>query len=76
MYKRQTYGGDQSVTTAQAALMLMKALGYFQYQSDFEDDWQYATIKQAGKIDLFDKVDTAVTEDVYKRQGHRCPQGT
>ena len=25
-----TYGGDQSVTTAQAALMLMKALGYFQ----------------------------------------------
>ncbi len=30
-----TYGGDQSVTTAQAALMLMKALGYFQFQSDF-----------------------------------------
>ena len=42
-----TYGGDQSVTTAQAALMLMKALGYFQFQSDFENDWQFSTIKQA-----------------------------
>ena len=57
-----TYGGDQSVTTAQAALMLMKALGYFQYQSDFEDDWQFATIKQAGKIELFEDVDSGVTE--------------
>ena len=36
------YGGNESVTTAQAALMLMKALGYFQYQSDFEEDWQFA----------------------------------
>ena len=57
-----TFGGDQSVTTAQAALMLMKALGYFQYQSDFEDDWQFATIKQANLIDLFIDVDSGVRE--------------
>ena len=57
-----TYGGDQTVTTAQAALMLMKALGYFQYQSDFEDDWMLATTKQANKIDLFDNVDAGVRE--------------
>ena len=56
-----TYGGDETVTTAQAALMLMKALGYFQYQSDFGDDWQLATVKQANKIDLFNGVDSAVT---------------
>ena len=34
-----TYGGNETVTTAQAALMLLKALGYFQYQSDFGEDW-------------------------------------
>ena len=57
-----TYGGDQTVTTSQAALMLMKALGYFQYQSDFGDDWQLATVKQANLIDLFLNVDSGVRE--------------
>ena len=57
-----TYGGDQTVTTAQAALMLMKALGYFQYQSDFDGDWQLATVKQANLIDLFVNVDSGVRE--------------
>ena len=57
-----TYGGSQTVTTAQAALMLMKALGYFQYQSDFENDWQLATVKQASLIDLFDGVKSGVRE--------------
>lgn len=57
-----TYGGDQTVTTSQAALMLMKALGYFQYQSDFENDWQLATVKQANLIDLFDGVKSGVRE--------------
>ena len=57
-----TYGGNQTVTAAQAALMLMKALGYFQYQSDFGDDWQLATVSQANKIDLFDGVKAGVRE--------------
>lgn len=56
------YGGDQTVTTAQAALMLMKALGYFQYQSDFGDDWQLATVSQGTKIDLFLDVESGVRE--------------
>ena len=56
------FGGDQTVTTAQAALMLMKALGYFQYQSDFDSDWQLATISQGNKIDLFADVDSGVRE--------------
>ena len=47
------YGSNNSVTAAQAALMMMKALGYFQYQDDFGDDWQLATIKQASEIGLF-----------------------
>ena len=57
-----TYGGDQSVTTAQAALMLMKALGYFQYDSDFNGDWQLATVSQGNKISLFHDVDSGVRE--------------
>ena len=57
-----TYGGDASVTTAQAALMLMKALGYFQYSNDFGSDWQLATVSQGSKIGLFKDVEAAVTE--------------
>ena len=61
-YTKTTYGGSDTVTTSQAALMLMKALGYFQYSSDFGSDWQFATIKKAGQIDLFDDVDSGVRE--------------
>ena len=32
-YDAKTYGGSDTVTTGQAALMLLKALGYFQYLS-------------------------------------------
>ena len=49
-----TFGGDATVTTAQAALMILKALGYFQYAADFGEDWMVSTVKQASKIDLFD----------------------
>ena len=52
------YGGENNVTAAQAALMLMKALGYFQYQDDFGSDWQVATIRQASQIGLFSGVDS------------------
>ena len=61
-YTKTTYGGSDSVTTSQAALMLMKALGYFQYQSDFDNDWQFAVVKKAGQIDLFDDVDSGVRD--------------
>lgn len=61
-YTKTTYGGSDTVTTSQAALMLMKALGYFQYQSDFDNDWQFAVIKKATQIDLFDDVDSGVRE--------------
>ena len=53
------YGSDNSVTSVQAALMLLKALGYFQYSSDFGTDWQVATIREASSNDLFDGVNSA-----------------
>ena len=60
-YSDTVYGGSDTVTTAQAALMLMKALGYFQYASDFGSDWQLATTRQGNDIDLFVGVDSGVT---------------
>ena len=56
-----TFGGNESVTTGQAALMLLKALGYFQYQADFGSDWLVETTKQGSVAGLFDGVDTAAT---------------
>ena len=61
-YSSTIYGGSDTVTTAQAALMLMKALGYFQYASDFGSDWQLATTRQGNAIDLFVGVDSGVTQ--------------
>lgn len=57
-----TYGGDKTVTAGQAALMLMKALGYFQYQSDFGTDWLLETTRQGTLIHLFDDVEAGVRE--------------
>ena len=57
-----TYGGSNDVTTAQAALMLMKALGYFQYSTDFGADWQLSTVRQGNAIDLFNGVDSGVEQ--------------
>ena len=55
------YGFNYEVTTAQAALMMMKALGYFQYASDFGSDWQVATVKQGTKIALFEGINSGAT---------------
>ena len=44
------FGGNQKVTAAQASLMIMKALGYFQNAEDYVDNEQYteavAALKQ------------------------------
>ena len=63
-----TYSGDDPVTTVQAALMLMKALGYFQYQSDFASGWELATISQGSKIDLFVDVEAGVYDAMTRNE--------
>ena len=67
-YTANTYGGSDNVTTAQAALMVMKALGYFQFQSDFGADWQLSTVAQGNKIDLFEDVDSPVKEAITRNE--------
>ena len=67
-YTDTTYGGSDTVTTSQAALMLMKALGYFQYGSDFGSDWQLATVVQGNKIALFKDVDAGVRDALTRNE--------
>ena len=62
------FGGDANVTAVQAGLMVMKALGYFEYQGEFDDDWQLATVKQAALINLFDDIDAAVTAPLTRSE--------
>ena len=63
-----TYGGEGNVTAAQAALMMLKALGYFQYAADFEDNWQLATIKRAAKVELFKGIDAKAAADLTRNE--------
>jgi len=53
------FGTNMKVTTAQAALMMLKALGYFEEAA--LNDWMLDTIKQAAKIDLLDGIDAKAT---------------
>ena len=62
------FNGSANVTAAQASLMLMKALGYFEFQGEFGDDWQVATIKQATLISLYDDIDAAVTAPLTRSE--------
>jgi len=63
-----TYGSNNTVTAAQAALMMMKALGYFQTSADFGEDWQLATVKQASKIDLYNGIDASATSAMTRNE--------
>ena len=62
------YGGNQKVTAAQASLMVMKALGYFQNAEDFGTDWQVATIRQASYINLFDNISSNAESALTRAQ--------
>ena len=62
------FGGNQKVTAAQASLMIMKALGYFQNAEDFGSDWQVATIRQASYINLFDNINSNAESALTRAQ--------
>jgi hypothetical protein len=63
-----TYGGNDTVTSAQAALMVMKALGYFGYQGEFGQDWKVAVTKKANQISLFDDIKTYVDQALTRNE--------
>ena len=62
------FGGNNKVTAAEASLMLMKALGYFQNAEDFGTDWQVATIRQASYINLFDQINASAESALTRAQ--------
>jgi hypothetical protein len=62
------FGGSQKVTAAQASLMIMKALGYFENAEDFGTDWQVATIRQASYINLFDRINATAESALTRAQ--------
>ena len=61
-----TYGGAAEVTTTEAALMIMKTLGYFEYQGEFEEDWALATVKRATLLNLFEGIEAGVKETLTR----------
>ena len=60
--------GTGNVTATQAALMMLKALGYFQYTEDFNNDWARATAQQAAQIRLFEGLDVANNTQLTRNQ--------
>jgi hypothetical protein len=60
-YSDTTFGSNDTVTAAQAGLMVLKALGYFQNATDFGSDWQLATIKQANRAELYGGISAGAT---------------
>lgn len=63
-----TYSPNASVTTTEAALMMLKALGYFQYVSDFNGDWALSTVKQASTAGLFDGIKAGSTDAMTRNE--------
>ena len=62
------YGAGQNVNAVQAALMMLKALGYFQYQQDFNGDYVLATVKQATEARLFDGIDSNAQQALTRNE--------
>ncbi len=62
------YGAGQNVNAVQAALMMLKALGYFQYQEDFGGDYVLATVKQATEARLFDGIDSNAQQALTRNE--------
>ena len=62
------YDPGSSVTAVEAAMMLMRALGYFQYSNDVADGWILATVTQGNKIGIFDGVDATADSPMTRDQ--------
>ena len=62
------FNGSANVTAAEAALMMQKALGYFQNAADFGQDWLLATIKNASKIDLLKGIDAKADAQLTRNE--------
>ena len=62
------YDPGATVTAVEAASMLMRALGYFQYANDVADGFELSTVRQGTIIGIFDDVGSSATEPMTRNQ--------
>jgi len=66
-YGDGTFHPDQTVSTAEAALMLCKALGYFRNDAEYGNNWKLAAISKATRLGMFGELrlspDDGLTRD-------------
>ena len=67
-YSATTYGANDSVTAVQAASMMMRALGYFQYASDYADGFELSTVRQGTRIGMFNGVGSSADKAMTRNQ--------
>ena len=67
-YNATTYGASDDLTPVQAASMMMRALGYFQYASDYADGFETATVRQGTRIGIFNDVGSSATAAMTRNQ--------
>ena len=62
------YDPAATVSAVEAASMMMRALGYFQYESDYADGFVLVTVRQASKIGLFNDVNADTNTPLTRNQ--------
>ena len=62
------YDPGSTVTAVEAASMLMRALGYFQYSNDYADGFEVSTVRLGTTIGIFDNVGSSATEPMTRNQ--------
>ena len=67
-YSAATYGSNDGVTPVQAASMMMRALGYFKYASDYADGFETATVRQGTRIGIFNDVGSSANVAMTRNQ--------
>ena len=63
-----TFDPSAGVTAIEAASMMMRALGYFKFASDYAAGFEVATVTQGTKISLFDGVGSNATAAMTRNQ--------
>lgn len=61
------YDPNSTVTTAQAALMLSKALGYFKNEADYGSNWMLASTSKATQLGLYGSLDLAADQGLTRQ---------
>lgn len=62
------YDPNAGVTAIEAASMMMRALGYFKYSSDYAAGFEVATVTQGTRIGIFDDVGSDATTPMTRNQ--------